>query len=113
MDPAPIARAAATGVSPRRGTRSTIRAAAVMEAVVIEPQTAIMIAAIRNGTRIPGKFVAAIALPIVVIASFSRRIPPIAPPIAVIIRALIEMIDAPRYTEIKAEEQYDKIVIKK
>ena len=30
-----------------------------------------------------------------------------------VLRALIEMIDAPRYTEIKAEEQYDKIVIKK
>lgn len=30
-----------------------------------------------------------------------------------VLRALIEMIDAPKYTEIKAEEQYDKIVIKK
>ena len=26
-----------------------------------------------------------------------------------VLRALVEMIDAPRYTEIKAEEQYDKI----
>jgi len=26
---------------------------------------------------------------------------------------LIEMIDAPKYSEIKAEEQYDKIVLKK
>ncbi|MDR0988533.1 MAG: glycoside hydrolase family 88 protein [Prevotellaceae bacterium] len=30
-----------------------------------------------------------------------------------VLRALIEMMDAPRYTEIKAEQQYDKIVIKK
>ena len=30
-----------------------------------------------------------------------------------VLRALIEMIDAPKYTEIKAEQQYDKIVIKK
>lgn len=30
-----------------------------------------------------------------------------------VLRALIEMIDAPKYTEIKAEAQYDKIVIKK
>jgi rhamnogalacturonyl hydrolase YesR len=30
-----------------------------------------------------------------------------------VLRALVEMIDAPRYTEIKAEDQYDKIVVKK
>jgi rhamnogalacturonyl hydrolase YesR len=30
-----------------------------------------------------------------------------------VLRALVEMIDAPRYTEIRAEDQYDKIVIKK
>ena len=30
-----------------------------------------------------------------------------------VLRALIEMIDAPKYTEIKAEQQYDKIVVKK
>lgn len=30
-----------------------------------------------------------------------------------VLRALIEMMDAPRYTEIKAEQQYDKIVVKK
>ena len=30
-----------------------------------------------------------------------------------VLRALIEMIDAPKYTEIKAEEQYDKIVVRK
>lgn len=30
-----------------------------------------------------------------------------------VLRALIEMMDAPKYTEIKAEQQYDKIVIKK
>lgn len=30
-----------------------------------------------------------------------------------VLRALNEMIDAPRYTEIRAEEQYDKIVLKK
>ena len=30
-----------------------------------------------------------------------------------VLRALIEMIDAPRYTEIKADDQYDKIVIRK
>ncbi len=30
-----------------------------------------------------------------------------------VLRALVEMIDAPRYTEIKAEDQYDKIVMKK
>ena len=30
-----------------------------------------------------------------------------------VLRALIEMIDAPKYSEIKAEEQYDKIVLKK
>lgn len=30
-----------------------------------------------------------------------------------VLRALIEMIDAPKYTEIKAEQQYDKIAIKK
>lgn len=29
-----------------------------------------------------------------------------------VLRALVEMIDAPKYTEIKAEEQYDKIVVK-
>ena len=29
-----------------------------------------------------------------------------------VLRALVEMIDAPRYTEIKAEEQYDKITVK-
>lgn len=26
-----------------------------------------------------------------------------------VLRALVEMIDAPKYTEIKAEQQYDKI----
>lgn len=26
-----------------------------------------------------------------------------------VLRALVEMMDAPKYTEIKAEEQYDKI----
>lgn len=30
-----------------------------------------------------------------------------------VLRALIEMIDAPKYTEIKAEQQYDKIVVRK
>ncbi len=30
-----------------------------------------------------------------------------------VLRALIEMMDAPKYTEIKAEQQYDKIVVKK
>lgn len=30
-----------------------------------------------------------------------------------VLRALIEMIDAPKYSEIKAEEKYDKIVLKK
>ena len=30
-----------------------------------------------------------------------------------VLRALVEMIDAPVYTEIKAEQQYDKIVVKK
>lgn len=30
-----------------------------------------------------------------------------------VLRALIEMMDAPQYTEIKAEEQYDKITLKK
>lgn len=30
-----------------------------------------------------------------------------------VLRALIEMIDAPKYTEIKAEQQYDKIVMEK
>lgn len=30
-----------------------------------------------------------------------------------VLRALVEMIDAPRYTEIKAEDQYDKIIVKK
>jgi len=30
-----------------------------------------------------------------------------------VLRALVEMIDAPSYTEIKAEQQYDKIVVKK
>lgn len=30
-----------------------------------------------------------------------------------VLRALVEMIDAPRYTEIKAEDQYDKIMLKK
>lgn len=30
-----------------------------------------------------------------------------------VLRALIEMIDAPKYTEIKAEQQYDKITVKK
>lgn len=30
-----------------------------------------------------------------------------------VLRALVEMIDAPKYSEIKAEEQYDKIVMKK
>ncbi len=30
-----------------------------------------------------------------------------------VLRALVEMIDAPKYNEIKAEEQYDKIVMKK
>lgn len=30
-----------------------------------------------------------------------------------VLRALIEMMDAPKYTEIKAEEQYDKIVLNK
>ncbi len=30
-----------------------------------------------------------------------------------VLRALIEMIDAPKYTEIKADDQYDKIVVKK
>lgn len=30
-----------------------------------------------------------------------------------VLRALTEMIDAPKYTEIKAEEQYDKITVKK
>ena len=30
-----------------------------------------------------------------------------------VLRALIEMMDVPKYTEIKAEQQYDKIVIKK
>lgn len=30
-----------------------------------------------------------------------------------VLRALIEMMDAPKYTEIKAEQQYDKIVLKK
>lgn len=30
-----------------------------------------------------------------------------------VLRALIEMMDAPKYTEIKAEHQYDKIVVKK
>lgn len=29
-----------------------------------------------------------------------------------VLRALIEMMDAPKYTEIKAEEQYDKIEAK-
>lgn len=29
-----------------------------------------------------------------------------------VLRALIEMMDAPKYTEVKAEEQYDKIVVK-
>ncbi|MCI1648915.1 MAG: glycoside hydrolase family 88 protein [Bacteroides sp.] len=30
-----------------------------------------------------------------------------------VLRALVEMMDAPKYTEIKAEEQYDKIVVNK
>lgn len=30
-----------------------------------------------------------------------------------VLRALIEMMDAPKYTEIKAEQQYDKIVVSK
>ena len=30
-----------------------------------------------------------------------------------VLRALVEMIDAPKYTEIKAEEQYDKNCCKK
>ncbi|MCD8292035.1 MAG: glycoside hydrolase family 88 protein [Prevotella sp.] len=30
-----------------------------------------------------------------------------------VLRALIEMIDAPKYTEIRADDQYDKIVVKK
>ena len=30
-----------------------------------------------------------------------------------VLRALIDMMDAPKYTEIKAEQQYDKIVVKK
>lgn len=30
-----------------------------------------------------------------------------------VLRALIEMMDAPKYTEIKAEQQYDKIAVKK
>lgn len=30
-----------------------------------------------------------------------------------VLRALVEMIDAPAYSEIKAEQQYDKIVVKK
>ena len=30
-----------------------------------------------------------------------------------VLRALIEMMDAPKYTEIKAEHQYDKIVVSK
>ena len=30
-----------------------------------------------------------------------------------VLRALVEMIDAPKYSEIKAEEQYDKIKLKK
>jgi hypothetical protein len=30
-----------------------------------------------------------------------------------VLRALIEMIDAPRYMEVKADEQYDKILIKR
>ncbi len=30
-----------------------------------------------------------------------------------VLRALIEMMDAPKYTEIKAEQQYDKIVVRK
>lgn len=30
-----------------------------------------------------------------------------------VLRALVEMMDAPKYTEIKAEQQYDKIVVKK
>ena len=51
-------------------------------------------AASRNGTRIAGKLVAAIALPMVWIASFSRRIPPMAPPIAVMSRALMAMLSA-------------------
>ena len=29
------------------------------------------------------------------------------------LRIIIEMMDAPKYTEIKAEQQYDKIVVKK
>ncbi len=30
-----------------------------------------------------------------------------------VLRALVEMIDAPKYTEIKADDQYDKIIIRK
>ena len=30
-----------------------------------------------------------------------------------VLRALVEMMDAPKYTEIKAEQQYDRIVVNK
>ena len=58
-----------------------------MAAVVMEPQTVMRMAAMIKGTRTAGKLLSAIMPPMVAMASFSRRMPPMAPPIAVMSRA--------------------------